>query len=131
MEFSREIIAILDYLCQRFGIAIDWTSDNVMPYIQDLGERFIQYEIYTSFAWCGLAVAVLAVSGVIWLLATILDKKRRTYIGEVSKVVFFVALVVGAFVCMMQAIDIIECYTLPEKTILEYLQYLMDSATSR
>ena len=131
MEFSREIIAILDYLCQRFGIAIDWTSDNVMPYLQDLGERFIQYEIYTSFAWCVLAAVVLAVSGVIWFLATILDKNRRTDIGEVSKVVFFLVLVVGAFICMMEAIDIIECYTLPEKTILEYLQTLMDSATSR
>lgn len=131
MEFSREIIAILDYLCQRFGIAIDWTSDNVMPYLQDLGERFIQYEIYTSFASCVLAAVVLAVSGVIWFLATILDKNRRNNIGEVSKAVFFVALVVGAFVCMMETIDIIECYTLPEKTILDYLQTLMDSASSR
>lgn len=131
MEFSREIIAILDYLCQRFGIAIDWTSDNVMPYLQDLGERFIQYEIYTSFACCVLAAVVLAVSGVIWFLATILDKNRRNNIGEVSKAVFFVALVVGVFVCMMETIDIIECYTLPEKTILDYLQTLMDSASSR
>lgn len=131
MEFSREIIAILDYLCQRFGIAIDWTSDNVMPYLQDLGERFIQYEIYTSFASCVLAAVVLAVSGVIWFLATILDKNRRNNIGEVSKAVFFVALVVGAFVCMMETIDIIECYTLHEKTILDYLQTLMDSASSR
>lgn len=131
MEFSREIIAILDYLCQRFGIAIDWTSDNVMPYLQDLGERFIQYEIYTSFALCVLAAVVLVVSGVIWFLATILDKNRRTYIGEVSKVVFFVALVVGAFICMMETIDIIECYTLPEKTIFDYLQTLVDSANSR
>ena len=131
MEFSREIIAILDYLCQRFGIAIDWTSDNVMPYLQDLGERFIQYEIYTSFAWCGLVAVVLAVSGIIWLLATLLDKNCRTEIDEISKVVFFATLFVGAIICMAQAIDIIECYTLPEKTILEYLQTLMDSATSR
>ena len=29
MEFSKEIINVLDYLCGKFGIAIDWTYDNV------------------------------------------------------------------------------------------------------
>ena len=33
---SKEIIAIFDDLAERFGVAIDWTSANVMPYLQEL-----------------------------------------------------------------------------------------------
>ena len=40
MNFSQEIINVLDYLCNKFGIAIDWTSENVIPYIEELCERF-------------------------------------------------------------------------------------------
>lgn len=45
---SDEIIKILDDLGQRFGIAIDWSSQNVMPYLQDLISRYIKYETMTS-----------------------------------------------------------------------------------
>lgn len=44
MSFSNELIKILDDLGKRFGIAIDWTKQNVMPYIEDLGKRIIKYE---------------------------------------------------------------------------------------
>lgn len=30
---SDEIIKILDDLGQRFGVVIDWSSENVMPYL--------------------------------------------------------------------------------------------------
>lgn len=33
---SNEIIKVLDDLSERLGIAIDWSSQNVMPYLQDL-----------------------------------------------------------------------------------------------
>ena len=48
---SDEIIKILDDLGQRFGIAIDWSSENVMPYLKDLMSRFINYEMITSVVW--------------------------------------------------------------------------------
>lgn len=44
-ELSTEVIKILDDLAERFGIAIDWTSDNVMPYLTELFDRFITYKI--------------------------------------------------------------------------------------
>ena len=48
---SDEIIKILDDLGQRFGIAIDWSAQNVMPYLKDLMSRFINYEMITSVVW--------------------------------------------------------------------------------
>ncbi len=132
MTFSKEIISVLDYLCAKFGIAIDWTSDNVMPYLEDLCGRYINYEVYTSIAWCTLFGVIVFVTGLVWLIGSIVDKHSRSYVSdvtEVSCVLFFVFLLIGMLVWTCQAFDIIECYTIPEKTILEYLKYLMNSAS--
>ena len=51
MTPSAQIIEILDYLGQKLGMTIDWTSANVMPYVQDLFARFISWEIATSTVW--------------------------------------------------------------------------------
>ena len=48
MSISDQIIAVINDLCQKFGIAIDWTAENVLPYIEDLCARYIQFEIQTS-----------------------------------------------------------------------------------
>lgn len=129
MVFSQEIINVLDYLCGKFGIAIDWTSENVMPYLEDLCGRYISYEIYTSIAWCSVFAVIVIVAGLVWLITSIVDRHSHSVSDaqEVSCVIFFIFLVIGIFVWTTQAFDIIECYTIPEKTILEYLKQLMNN----
>ena len=55
MSFSSQFIEVLDALCEKFGIAIDWTSQNVVPYVTELATRIIAYEIWTSAAWITIA----------------------------------------------------------------------------
>ena len=133
MAFSQEIINVLDYLCKKFGVAIDWTSENVMPYLEELCGRYIKYEVYTSIAWCVTFVAIVAIAGLIWGIAEIVDRHTISVscITEISKIVFFAALIICVIVCAVQAFDIIECYTIPEKTILEYLKTLMYNSQTR
>lgn len=33
MTVSDQIINVLDALCEKFGLVIDWTSENVVPYL--------------------------------------------------------------------------------------------------
>ena len=33
---SEEVIKILDNLGEKFGVAIDWTSENIAPYLTKL-----------------------------------------------------------------------------------------------
>lgn len=133
MVFSQEIINVLDYLCRKFGIAIDWTSENIMPLLKDLCERYIQYEVYTSIAWCVVFATIVVVAGLIWFIANIIENHLTSVssIPDVFKIIFFASLAIGVFVWTTQAFDIIECYTIPEKTILEYLNHLMNTASSR
>ena len=59
MTVSSEIIEVLDYLGEKLGIAIDWTSDNVLPYLQTLVDKFIKWEISTSIVWIVIAAFVI------------------------------------------------------------------------
>ena len=45
---SEQIIQVLDYLCEKFGVAIDWTSQNLKPQIETLGKHIINYNIANS-----------------------------------------------------------------------------------
>ena len=140
MTFSKEIISVLDYLCGKFGIAIDWTSENVMPYIESLCGKYIRYEVFTSIAWI---VIILVITGVIAITLSIMHKKASnvkwdSYNHEgvcaaaiVLWVVFIIMVFASVFTVCTQVFDIIECYTIPEKTILEYLKYLMNIASNR
>lgn len=131
MEFSQEIINILNYLCQKFGIVIDWTSENVIPYLEELCSRYIQFEIHTSIMWIILCVGIMALAGIIWAVSGIVDACNGSDIAEcikhASMFFFFVFLVISIIVGAVQAYDIIECNTLPEKVILEYLDTLVKS----
>ena len=46
-----EIIKVLDDLSEWLGIAVDWTSQNVLPYLQELCDKYISYEIWTSIVY--------------------------------------------------------------------------------
>lgn len=50
MNVSEQIIQVIDALCNKFGIAMDWTGENVIPYFETLCEKLIKYEIATSLA---------------------------------------------------------------------------------
>ena len=45
---SQQIIEVLDYLFEKFDIAVDWTSENVWPYVQELAGKIVTYNIVTN-----------------------------------------------------------------------------------
>ena len=61
---ANEIIKVLDELGKRFGIAIDWSAENVLPYIEDLGTRFIMYRNYMAILWIFISI-IMFVSGIV------------------------------------------------------------------
>lgn len=135
MAFSSEIINVLDYLCGKFGIAIDWTSENVMPYLEDLCSRYISYEVYASIAWM---VIIPVITILVTIPLSILHKKAKEvewddcYAQTIFAVIFWVLFVgmciASIFVVCEQTFDIIECYTIPENVIFKYVNNLMKNA---
>lgn len=114
---SSEIIKVLDALCEKFGIVIDWTNNNVLPYVEQLCQKFIVWEISTSLAWIGIALF----STVIMLILAIIIYKTGDWEG-MEWVCFMFVLIVTVLICGTQIFDIIECKTFPEKTIYDYIK---------
>lgn len=132
---SDEIIKLLDDLGQRFGIAIDWSSENVIPYIQDLISRYVNYEVMTSVAWIVIALIVIigcsiGISAINKYANKVLEEDYYSDwdFGKWVAICIFI-IIIGCFViCIIcQVFDIVICYTIPEKMIFEYLNSLLSN----
>lgn len=122
---SNEIIKVLDHLCDKFGIAIDWSSNNVMPYLQDLMVRITKYAIYTNILW--LVMSILIISATVFALVKIIKVARESMydwdfiivisslIGSIIIIIFFIT---GMYACQ----NLIEVNTVPEKYMIEMIR---------
>lgn len=132
MEFSTEIIKILDDLSKRLGVAIDWSSENIMPYLNGLVNRIIGLEIATSIFTMVIGTVLILV-GICGLKYVWKNKHKYAYFGDLDEGITWgmigaiVALVVGVLVFIPQCYDIIEVIHLPEKTICDYVQGLLNT----
>ena len=125
---SKEVIKILDALAEKFGLAIDWTSANVLPYLQQLGGKYVTYEIATSTVWMIFGIGLL-------LFGNYIKSKAKRYSEDVCDYDFWMLLVsisigifaIGIIIIMWQAFDIVTCITLPEKLIIKELTAIYSS----
>lgn len=127
---SNEVIKVLDNLAQKFGVAIDWTSQNIMPYLQELMSRFIKYKIATDVIWLVVGIVLFIIS--IILFKKIQKwKKSKNFNTSYSDDDLLYALGIFGIVCIISgAITIIICYTngiiqnifVPELTVIKYLK---------
>ena len=123
MSFSSQFIEVLDALCDKIGIAIDWTSQNVVPYATDLAARIITYEISTSVAWIVIAAIVFLIA---WKMTKNMCKEDR--FDEEWLLGWTIRIIMGVlcFVAIgCQVFDIIEAVALPEKTLYDFITGLM------
>ena len=123
MEFSKQFIEIMDALADRVGIIIDWGSKNVVPYVQDLGGRLVNYEIATSVAWVVLSLLpiIFTISG---YKKIVKDDGADEFFIVAIFIGFFVS-AIGIVVIGFQIFDIIEALTIPEKTIYDMMKTYM------
>ncbi len=126
MNVSDQIIEVLNYLGRQLGITIDWTADNVLPYVNTLCEKFIAWEISTSWMWIGIMGALVVLS----LIASIIITKVWDW-ESIEWWIFAGVCVVAFIVIGVQVYDIITCYVFPEMKIYEYIKGLIESGAYR
>ena len=111
MSFSENFINIMDAIGKQLGIAIDWTSQNVVPYIEQLSQRIINYEMCMHGFYLAISVAII-ITG-----KKIANKAKELYEKELDE-----GYVGMGITCVCANIkDIITALTLPEKTIIEFI----------
>ena len=134
MEISEQVIKVLDAVCDKFGIAIDWTSNNVIPYIQQLGNKIITYDICNSIMW--LVIGSIVPLTIAILIKKFLNQKKLEAKERMNDYYTDGSLDEGGWCCYAMIIiliiiaiiltasniqDIIQDVVFPEKTIIEFI----------
>lgn len=135
MKISEQIIEVLDALCERFGIAIDWTNENVIPYITMLCKKLVTYEITMSIATIILLITLAVAAILIFkkFLPTFRKGMAEQSCYDIGWTVGFVFFCIGCaltlLICLIvipsHVADIIKCITFPELYVFEYIQNLI------
>ena len=135
MEISEQVIKVLDAVCDKFGIAIDWTSNNVIPYIQQLGNKIITYDICNSIMW--LVIGSVIPLTVAILIKKFLNKKKleakermNDYYftdgslddgAECCYAMIIVLIIIAIILTTSNMASIMQDIVFPEKTIIEFI----------
>ncbi|CZR92104.1 hypothetical protein CDFC105_32232 [Clostridioides difficile] len=117
MEFSEQIIKILDNLSDKFGMTIDWSNKNVIPYLQTLTTKYINYEVDISIFW----IIICVIGIIVGALLIYIDWKDDEDDISVYATIGLLIIIFSAVFIIIQSIDIITAKTFPEKIILNYL----------
>lgn len=139
MTISEQIIQVMDALCEKLGIAINWTAENAIPYLEILCGKLITYEIGTSIAWI-VIMALMSIGSIIATkkLAPIFKRGLEEQgnwdcdwtIGTTIAIIGLIILnIVSIAVVITQIMDIVKCATFPEMYVVEYVSKLLNSGT--
>ena len=127
MTPSKQIIEVLNYLGEKIGITIEWTAENIMPYLTELFARFIKWEISTSIVWIVLAVLMIAVAIILFTkIEWISDEIDCDFAGFVFGCAIVIT-ILGIIVIICQTFDIVKACTIPEMTLYKYISDLMST----
>lgn len=136
---SDEIIKVLDAFANKIGVTVNWTQDNILPYLQKLCDKYVTYEMATSVFWIVIGVCLL-------FLGKYLVGKFKSYMKQddesglddfesllciMSIVCAVVCIGGGILVICSNIFDIITCLTFPEKVILDELQSVYQSLNAK
>lgn len=122
---AEEIIQVIDALCSKFGIAIDWSAENVIPYITELSSRYANYVIVSNAIYLVIyAIFIFAgVKSVKWIIKTTNgDFDDWSIEHEVEAIVFIVFAIIYAIIMFSYSLilifciipEIIQAVTMPE-----------------
>ena len=127
---SDQIIKVLDNLCEKFGLAIDWSSKNIQPYLEELMAKAVNYKFSIATMWLIIGI-ILFVIGCIGIKFGIFCGKKYYEIVENTDwdIAAFVVLLFSIIVLLCSILMIfdnissmIACKTFPEKVIIDMAQ---------
>ena len=131
---SNQIIDVINELCSKFGIAIDWSQKNVQPYLESLVTKAVNYELYTSIMWIVIG-AILFGIGLFYLSKAnkceerYIKYKRDSMVDTESdytckylySILAWFLLIIAIIFIICNTNDVIKCITFPDKVVFDMI----------
>lgn len=138
IRVSQQIIEVLEFLGEKFGIAVDWSSDTLIPIAKELCAKYISWEITTSIVWGIIGIILMAI-GTFLLIKAIKNYKQCNHDSYYNDdIVWSFAIVgcvlltiIGLIIIFTQVFDIVRCYRFPELQIYNYINYIINTQAAR
>lgn len=116
-----EIIKVLDNLSEKFGVAINWSSKSLLPYLQDLSKRIVNYEIMNNFVW----ILIFIIGLIILTIIRIKVRKNKDIDYDnrlVVNIICSICIVMLLALIIINISDIVKATNMPEATVIKYIQ---------
>lgn len=125
---SQEIINVLDNLGEKFGIAIDWSNENILPYLQDLIHRISIANAIQDSLTIIIGIVLLIIAAKIYKWGNKKKQKESYWEWKDEGILELWAIILLLFigvVCIFGGIRyVIESIFIPEVTVINYLTNL-------
>lgn len=129
---ADQIIQVIEYLGQKFGIAIDWSAENILPLAQALMEKIARWCVAQNIFYVALSLVGLIVGIIIFSISTqklpkldSFDEYRETLcIGGI--IIFGVIGIAGAIGLCVNTYHLVQSIAFPELAVFEYIQGFME-----
>lgn len=141
---SAEVIKVFNYIGEKLGIAIDWTQENIMPYLEDLVARFVKLNVIEA----GLGVFICLICFIVSLIFFVKMIKTFFQYQKTNESNFFweegeyydtaltiptiiltiicgICLLIGIIGVPMNISELIKWIYIPEFQIVEEISYMM------
>lgn len=135
---SSQIIDVINELCSKFGIAIDWSQKNVQPYLESLVAKAVNYELYTSIMWIVIGAILIGI-GLFYLSKA--NKCKERYIKykkdstvdtesdyiykDLYRISDWFLFITAILLIIYNTNDIIKCITFPDKVVFDMIYYYL------
>lgn len=130
MNVSDQMIGVFDALCEKLGVAVDWTQQNVLPYIQDVSERYVRYKL----AWNVFTVleTLCTLIALAFVFRFCIRKARAAHGAQLEWCVASVIAGASLSLCAVAGLagieeavrTIIACLTVPEAVVINGLSQI-------
>ena len=124
ITFTKDLIDVITYISDKLGVAVDWGSNNLVPYLQELGNKIVAYKENIAWMWVivGIIVAVIGVGTLIGY-----------FVSQDGVWIFAAVCCLGVAACIIipNMYTVIACQTFPEKVILDYINNIKQSGGVR
>ena len=147
MTFSEQFKEIFELICEKIGVVIDWSQENVVPFVMDFLKRYVAYNIVEEILLILFSFALII--GVVIVFKIIIkdrarceskkkdtafwdyysyDKDVEAGLGAVFIFVFGSIILVGGIVMLFSGIsELLKWCFVPEFQIVEKISYLIST----
>ena len=115
IETTEAFLKVFDYLAEKFGIVVDTTNKNIIPYLQSLGDKIVAYEESIALMWIITGAVLVVFSLIVFFIGCAKDWECMHWFW------LFLGVGAGVWIIMHNMYTYIGCNTFEEKIILDYI----------